>query len=381
MLTYLPDYTALIQLLVGSVIISSFFDKEFSDPFERFRDDVKNSNYLNSFLSNYKIIDSQTAKESLRAVRKSLMLVSSIYGCMVLFYCASFPNEHSVSPCFIDYNGIKIAYRDDLTHPTPSPLGIALLSLITTLYQIYVIYKPSTRIQLKHPIFECGVILMLIVFAIFILFFPSINLNLTCFIGEQWKNVWESLWIVAVNYWVLFTLILWIGFHKRLYFASTKKHYSRLENRAKESQYKLDIYSKTQSLIGIRDRLDFISKETERIGQDSNKLKKYLIKQATEELKTDSNYYTIKFNQTTNTIDINIPSIEQSLKKIIISNKTLTQKQKKKLIRSIKTQTQLKIQQDISMVYSQLHNTIKKFDKLQQKSARELLNLGIIRHY
>lgn len=381
MLTYLPDYTALIQLLVGSIIVSIFFRKDFEDPLKDFREEIKhNDSIWLFFIDDYERIDSAEAKNRLIALRKSLMLVLSIYGCMILFYCASFPSEHSVQP--ILYN--DIAFRNDLSAQKPSPLGIALLSLLVTIYQIHVIHKPSTRIQSNNPVFICGILLMFVVFAIYVIFFPDLNLDLSIFIGERWKETWELRWIIAVNYWVLFTLVLWIGFHLRLRYASTKRHYNRIVSRAKKSIYKFDVYKKTKSLIGIKERFTYILGEIEK--QGNYFLRKHLIKIAKDELKIESNYYTTKFDPNVSErilIEYN-PTIETSLKTLINKNAVLTKCQKRRLIRSIKKQPKIIMtNSNINSIPKEINSDVssinKELNQLQHKLIQKLLNLGMIK--
>ncbi len=117
MLECLSDYTALIQLLVGSVFISNvFFSRH--DPYENDRKKLCiafTEKLQGEDIGCYEIVPGYIWKKLLESLVVSVMVVLSVYGCVVLFYCAN------IKDCSEEF----------------SNWVILVLSLVVTVYQVY----------------------------------------------------------------------------------------------------------------------------------------------------------------------------------------------------------------------------------------------------
>lgn len=358
MLTYLPDYTALIQLLIGSVCVSMLFQK--GSPFKYLWDSFEQELSKRIRLpKEYELVSYWFWRKELLSLRKSIMVALTIYGCMVLFYCANFPNEYTTVPLSITlYNSTCIPIRNDFLNPIPSPLGIAILSLIIFLYQLLAITKPSTKIHSNNPVFICIIILMFIIFSIFII--AITDLDLSYLIENDSENSMRKKWIVTVNCAVLIDLILWIGLYIRLYFTKASN---------------LIYYIQTDILIlnqiGIRNRLDYIMRKLD-LEYSIPSRKRYLIKRARKELKKDKTYF-IEVNNIL-TMPTNLP---EELKTIIESSQQLSRFQKWRLKKAIsKSPKADPSYSNTNQIVTNISNEI--MDAIR-KNANKLCRLGFLK--
>ena len=319
MLTYLPNYSALIQLLIGSVCISMLFQK--NNPFKYLWDCFEQELRDRIGLPNeYELVSYSYWRKNLLSLRKSIMVALAIYGCMVLFYCANFPNEYTTVPLSITlYNSTIIPIRNDFLSSIPSPLGIFILSLIIFLYQLIAIIKPSTKIHSTNIFFICIIISLLIAFIVFIIVIPELDLNSFCSIEDQWENKWKKKWILAVNIIVLINLILWIGLYIRLYCTN-----------ANNLIYDIQIDILVLSQFGIQNRLNYIMEKLE-TDYPIRSHKKHLIKRALKELQKDKTYFI-----ETNGILTMPTNLQENLKNTIKSSQQLTNFQKRRLVKAIR---------------------------------------------
>lgn len=369
MLTYLPDYTALIQLLVGSVIVSVLFLKRLNDPLQ----DLRNS--VNEFFSTsttlpdeYELISSDSFVKNLSALRKSLMLVLCIYGCMVLFYCANFPNEYTTEPLKTNLNGTALSIRNDFIQPIPSPLGIAILSIIILVYQLFVIIKPSTKIHSNNILFILGIVIMFVVFFIFTLAIPSFNPNLS-FMGNSWGNLLEINWVKTINCIILLNLVLWIGFYCRIFLASTTRFINRKKKRWNEYSYKARIANSISLKIGILDSLQYIIEELEK---ENTKLHKwFLFNKARKDLKKDKKYFYSPNESPNDTIILSYDTtVSQKLMDGIDQCSSLSKLEKRILKHAIRTEPKA----------PKSTNSIGSLEeKPKEPSMQQLIRLGILR--
>ena len=120
MLNCLSDFTPLIQLLVGSVFISNITFRKI-DPFEKERGKLIEQ-FLGRFQGlaqeyKYHTISKNTWRIGNNELMSSVMKILTVYGCIVLFYCAAFSK----------------------TQESPN-IGLLLVSIFTCAYQIYAMY-------------------------------------------------------------------------------------------------------------------------------------------------------------------------------------------------------------------------------------------------
>ncbi len=374
MLTYLPDYTSLIQLLVGSVIVSVLFRKELKDPLQGLRNSYEVFFSTHTFLpEGYELVDSKSFERNLSALRKSLMLVLFIYGCMILFYCASFPNEYTTEPLTLDVYGTALSMRKDFLQPIPSPLGIAILSIIIFFYQLIIIIKPSTTIHSNNIIFILGVFVMFVLFFIFIIAIPNCYLDLSWFMGKEiWGKLLRIDWVKIINCAVLFDLVLWIGFYFRLFLASTRRFINRKNKQWEEYSYKGKISNSISLKIGILDSFQFIIEELNALGkQENNSRKRFLYKKALHELKKDHKYFSMPKESQDGAIklyyDTNLP---EQIKKEIDKCSAISRLGKWWLKQNILTEPKAK---------SKLPDNLNHLEQPKESSMRQLIRLGIIR--
>lgn len=360
MLTYLPNYSALIQLLIGSVCISMLFQR--NNPFKYlwvcFERELSNRIGLPN---EYELVSYSYWRNNLLSLRKSIMVALAIYGCMVLFYCANFPNEYTTVPLSITlYDSTTIPIRNDFLSSVPSPLGVFILSLIIFLYQLIAIIKPSTKIHSTHIFFICIIISLLIAFIVFIIVIPELDLNSFCSIEDQWENKWKKKWILAVNIIVLINLILWIGLYVRLYCTN-----------ANNLIYDIQTDILVLSQFGIQNRLNYIMEKLE-TDYPIRSHKKHLIKRALKELQKDKTYF-IEING-----NLTMPTnLRENLKNTIESSQRLTNFQKRRLIKAIRKKP--KADSSYSDNNQILINIGIEKEEAIRKNANKLCRLGFLK--
>lgn len=259
---HLNSYEALIQLLIGSVFFTMLFQRE--DFFLEIR---QNFTSRLSSIKNYEITNNKAWNKQLKTLRRSIMIILVVYGCMVLYYCANF--------------NIQIAEKNDpnISVSHSSLFGIALLSLLVSIYQIVTFCKPVLRMCHNKILFgtpynnviEAGyIIFMIIIFFIFI--FPD---------GYNYDILYNFLEIENleswVNLWVIINLFLWVLIYFRIY------------RRVKVLTYKLATDSAILSELGIENRINYIIRT---LNNEKEYFKIcYLRKKAKDELGKDSNYF------------------------------------------------------------------------------------------
>lgn len=184
MLECLSDYTALIQLLVGSIFISNIFFSR-RDPYESERKDLCDSFqriFQGEDIQGYKPVASLTWKKEFKILLTSLMVVLSIYGCIILFHCASHV----------------------------SIFGILVLSTIVSIYQIYVFIKYG-----KHNYNSVFYKICVFLIIIFFFFFITYNDLLTQELDFEISNI--NIKTIA-NSWVLINFIIWFSLYSKSYY-------------------------------------------------------------------------------------------------------------------------------------------------------------------
>lgn len=251
---YLPDFVPLIQLLVGSVFVASYFSSTqntFSDVIEKVRDILAATVDINE----YKVIETEEEKtmeitcpngsvcnlkkkekinpDTIRlnsdftTIKKSIMLIMAMYGAFALFYCAEFEPQSCCNSSYF-----------------PSPLGLIAMSFFVTLFTIYSCCIFGRRQPQKTKVFFSA-LLMSVLFIIFIIIFPDF---------QPFPSNWESNIHIIANVWTLINLgFLWliILIKKRL-LADMLQHEANIFN------LKLNLVS-TPNVV---DRMVRITKET-----------------------------------------------------------------------------------------------------------------------
>lgn len=187
----IADYTPLIQLLVGGLYLSDFFidRKSFSLP-QSIKDALNKSIGQNSSdtlrylqLTN-KVWGTSSSDEWNRKLCKSVISLMSLYGCIVLFYCA---NCHIVNS--------HIVY-------SMSYAGPILSTVITIGYLVWALFLYGHRSQKWHQwVVRIVFFLQISVF----LYFFCINPNVT--LGSENDVLIRS----VVNFSILVTMTLWFG--------------------------------------------------------------------------------------------------------------------------------------------------------------------------
>lgn len=204
--TYLPDFVPLIQLLVGSVFVASYFSSTqntFSDVIDKIRDILAATVDINE----YKVIETEEEKtlemtcpegnvcnikkrekinpDAIRlnsdftTIKKTIMLIMAMYGAFALFYCAEFEPQSCCNSSYV-----------------PSPLGLITMSLFVTLFTIYSCYIFGRRQPQKTMVFF-SVLLMSVLFVFFIVIIPDF---------QPFPISWEFNLHIIANVWTLINL-------------------------------------------------------------------------------------------------------------------------------------------------------------------------------
>ena len=125
----LSDYTALIQLLVGSVFFANYFSSNetvFEEDVKSLRASLKKKVFYTTLITSYIPCPSKEWKtewfDGTKRQRKSLMFVLAIYGCLVLFYCANCYR----SGCVIQQNILTF--------------GLGLSTCVVFLYLVFILF-------------------------------------------------------------------------------------------------------------------------------------------------------------------------------------------------------------------------------------------------
>lgn len=274
MSVHLDEYEALIQLLIGSVIIAFLFQRK--DFLSKTRDSVDNS----MIITGYELPTPDAWNQKLNTFRKNLMVILAVYGCMILYYCANF---HAIESSITLYNGENLITKE--FHP--SLFGIAVLSFIVSLYQIITIIRPASRMYLKKDTVLPGLlifylIIMVMVFIIFILIIPNNQVDdynfRQCFGTKPWETKGKRIWETIVSSWVLINLLLWIFI------------YFWIHRRLKVLTYKLTIDHDIIKQLGVEVRLRYVLNEKLSKEQEYFK-KRHLKKRAKQELRKVDGYF------------------------------------------------------------------------------------------
>lgn len=329
MLENLPDYIPLIQLLVGSVIISSIQIKR-SDPYGEGRDDLRRTfqeALQGEDLRDYKIVNGESWKKTYSHMLTSMMVTLAIYGCIVLFYSANFQEDYS-----------------------PSPLGVILLSVVTTIYQLYIIYSYGKKNIYSDKLSYLCIGLFVLFFLLFIILFPNLI-------------VFSKTLTIVSNTWILINLLLWLVLMAKNYYM----YYI-----ARNKIYELSLKLRISNQIGIESRLQYI---LESIQQENEKTrKKILIQTAKSVLATDELYVSISYDPTTHTTTQQYNTLlPQKLHKIIANCKCLGSQEKKLLYKHINNEPHPKAGCPAWMDYVEEEKT-----KIFDQGLPELQQLGIL---
>lgn len=269
-MAHLDEYQSLIQLLIGSVVFVLLFQKE--DFLSKVRETIGDT----TSPKNYETVDSNEWERRLNTLRRSIMLILGVYGCMILYYCANFDT--------INYN---ITLQNNEEFPVidlfPSLSGIALLSFIVTIFQVIAFSKPFCLMQGKKThILRAGFLIsMVIVFLVLICIIPYNRIddyNFSSFMGrETWEKSGKQAWETFVISWVLINLLSWIPV------------YLHINNGVIRNSNQLKTDNNIINQFGIEGRLKTVSQMSkDKIGLYG---KCYLFKRAKEELKKENQYF------------------------------------------------------------------------------------------
>lgn len=361
MSVHLKDYVPLIQLLIGSTFFVLLFQKE--DFLSSIRDKFDST----ISLENYQIVSRDDWTKRLSALRRPLMLILIVYGCMILYYCANFK--------LIETTTLLDSEKATIENPYPSLFGIAFLSLIVSIYQALTFIRPISRMNHRKSKTICWgyIIVMVIVFSMFILLFPNNHADdMSCFFEKKlWVTDGKRIWEKIVNSWVLINLLLWIIIYIHIY------------NKVKVLTYKLTTDDGIINHLGIEDRLKYILLERLPCDQDRFK-RRYLKKRAEEELKKDNSYFNEEDIRKilTNNSQFKLLALgkddkenEQlaTLLKRIIDNSNLSCHKKRKLKKIVKYNPTYNFENN-----SLLGNLKKEKEEISKKDADRLCNCGFL---
>ncbi len=270
MLEELEKYVVLIQLLVGSIFLSDHFfkpNKSFEEEKESLRKKLL-TQLQGEDLSNYKITANSLWDNRTKKVSSSVVMLLVLYGCIVLFYCAS---------------------------PDRLPLGLFIESCLVSAFQIYAIFLYGKERTITHRIILYLTLLSCIV--VFVLFFIIPDLYSI--------EIWFDRKNVYFNAWVLANFVLWF-----LVYVKCFKHYIKARTICLglydwQLLNKLDIRSRVQSI-------------TEQLSdpQCSYYDRIHLIRLGIRDLHKDDYYYTRKFDPNNNN---RIYMIEKDLKDSLLN--------------------------------------------------------------
>lgn len=326
----LSDFTSLIQLLVGSVFISNITFRKI-DPFENERGKLIDL-FCGKFQGlakeyGYKTIDKSTWRIDNKELMSSVMLILTVYGCIVLFYCAAFNNNQD--------------------SPT---LGLLFVSVVSFLYQVYAMYIYGRKRTISHKIVSwvvLGIILLLFIVQIAI---PIAITQMSCHFGE--------IPTIIVNIFVLINLVLWFGTYIKKYIISRNSRKYMMELNCNYA-----ILNSIGPEYWVQDILEFYKKI------EDNQEKKFLINAIADELKNDCNLYSI--NVDNNVVHIKIDEKLPDRLQEIIKKSTLSDDEKEKLCKPLKNKTK----KSVSVDYGKIRD--KRLDKVK-KSFHSLKKSGII---
>lgn len=334
MLNCLSDFTPLIQLLVGSVFISNITFRKI-DPFEKERGKLIEQ-FLGRFQGlaqeyKYHTISKNTWRIGNNELMSSVMKILTVYGCIVLFYCAAFSK----------------------TQESPN-IGLLLVSIFTCAYQIYAMYiYGKERIILHKIISNVTLGLLLLSFAIFIaipLFIPIMNITIN-----------NELFIIIVNIFVMFNLVLWFGTYIKKYIISrgSKRYMMELNcnysilNNIKPEEWMVEILNLYNEIEDAQE-------------------KEFLINAIACELGNDCNLYGIHTDAKSNVIHIDIDrSLPTNLQEKI-NTSTLPNQAKEQLCKPLKNKSIKSVQ---TIDYGVIRD--KRLDKVEH-SLKALCRSGII---
>lgn len=251
---YLPDFVPLIQLLVGSVFVASYFSSTqstFSDVIDKIRDILNATVDINE----YKVIETDEEKtlemtcpngsvcqlkkkekinpNAIRlntdytTIKKSIMLIMAMYGAFALFYCAEFEPQLCSNPT-----------------DSPSPLGLIALSLFVTLFTILSCCIFGRRQPQKYFVIIFAV-LMSAIFIVFFIIIPNF---------QPFPSSWEYDLHLIANVWTLINLgALWLIILLKKRFLPVI-----LQHKANEFNLRLNL----ASIPNVIERIGRITKET-----------------------------------------------------------------------------------------------------------------------
>lgn len=276
MLRDLDKYVVLIQLLVGSVFLSDHFFKP-NKLFEEEKDNLRKkltTQLQGEDLSNYVIIPNSSWDKQTKKVSMSVVVLLVLYGCIVLFYCAS---------------------------PSICPLGLFIESCLASLFQLYSIILYGQKRTITHRmIFYLTIVLCIIVFVVFFIVPGNNNIE-----------IWFKRENVFFNAWVLGNFVLWFSVYIKCFRQYLMARTICLELYDWQLLKKLDIKSRMQNIM-------------EQFSDSNCSLydRIHLLKMGIRDLRKDKFYYSKRFdpndsNKVTCVID---KDLKNSLLKMIDGN-------------------------------------------------------------
>lgn len=337
MLECLSDYTALIQLLVGSVFISNvFFSRH--DPYENDRKKLCiafTEKLQGEDIGCYEIVPGYIWKKLLESLVVSVMVVLSVYGCVVLFYCAN------IKDCSEEF----------------SNWVILVLSLVVTVYQVYSVIAYGNYSCLVKKIFYWGSLVISVLSFVFYMIYPH-----EIFIADSYNS--------EINAWVLVNFLLWVGLYIKSFIVYNKSKYvtSRLFA-------DMDYYSQSDAKNRIEFAFNTIQKQDKSIV--AYFIKKDLIRKIKNDINKDELYYTINIDVNNNNNFIlldqeNISKINDGLREMI-DKSTLSSCNKRRLKQILSKKDKIK-----SINISIFHDIQSERQEVLNKCLIKLEKLGIL---
>lgn len=313
---YLPTFVPLIQLLVGSVFMANFIANKNGLLPETIQLGQIQAEGWDDALG-YRLAEEPVFSNDFRLLQTRTMFVLALYGCFTLFYCSIF----------------RCCYR-------PSPFGMAVLSFIVLVFQLYSIIILGKNRPNKTYI-QIFIIISIVLFFLFIVLFPDI------FVFSEKCNYIIT---IATNICVLFNMIIWSGLY-------IKKEILLKRVPLLINNLKLDI--QIASLPGVEPRLQYIASILE--SENSN----ILYQKAIDTLKRDDLYFTK--SSTGQTFDNHL--IERI--KDIINSSDFNQTDKAKIIATINEHPQVNTPQSFISIPQERETIFK-------ESSKRLIELGFI---
>lgn len=266
MFAYLPDFVPLIQLLVGSVFIAKYLFPvgDSSKEGKMYVSASLESVLQGENFPDYHLAESNILQDNFNLLQKEIMILLAVYGSIVLFHCSNF---HC---CYM-----------------PSSLGIALSSLMVTIFQLYAIFVYG-KLRPSKIVFHIVTFLIIFIFVFFIIIFPNLI-------------VFSSLYIKIINIWVFVNMLLWLLLYVKE---------NLIRKRIPRVIYKLSINLQIFSQIGIEGRLNCIVDAC----RESDSKKFYLFWKAIHTLRQDSSYFLFSNDNLKFQYDA---TLSQKLKRII----------------------------------------------------------------